>query len=170
MRGMECLKLMSNRVVLVIEDDEPKRRAVTGYLHDILESNIGVITAESLSSAIATLGSVEVALAIVDMSIPTFDSVKDRRGGGQPQGFGGADILRFIDSETVVTKSVVLTQYEEFVMPDNSRRSDHRGLEEALRSELDARFFGVIHYTGPHGLWRQSLREVLVKVHLLVEK
>lgn len=158
---------MSSRIVLVIEDDEPKQRSIVGFLADVLPQDIEIKTAESLASAVAVLTSQEVTFAVVDMSIPTFDFVKDRRGGGQPQGFGGADILRFIDSETTSTKSIVLTQYEEFVLPRDGKRRDPRGLEALLRSELDERFLGVIHYTGQHGAWRQTLREVLESIRIL---
>ncbi|NHL00500.1 hypothetical protein G7087_19150 [Rubrivivax benzoatilyticus] len=159
---------MSSRIVLVIEDDEPKQRSIVGYLREVLAEDVEIKTAESLSSAIAVLSDGNVTFAVVDMSIPTFDFVKDRRGGGQPQGFGGADILRFIDSETVCTKSVVITQYEEFVLPRDGERRDPRGLEAVLRSELDDRFLGVIHYSGQHGAWRQSLCSALRRVQLLV--
>lgn len=157
----------SSRIVLVIEDDEPKQRSIVGFLQDVLPKGVEIKTAESLASAVTVLSTQEVIFAVVDMSIPTFDFVKDRRGGGQPQGFGGADVLRFIDSETTITKSVVLTQYEEFVLPRDGKRRDPEGLESMLRSELDDRFVGVIHYTGQHGAWRQALREVLENIHLL---
>lgn len=161
---------MSSLTVLVIEDDEPKQRSIVGFLRDVLPGKFEVKTAESLASAVAVLSSEEVIFAVVDMSIPTFDFIKDRRGGGQPQGFGGTDILRFIDSETSITKSVVLTQYEEFVMPADGERRDPVGLEYILRNELDDRFQGVIHYTGQHGVWRQTLREILEKIQLLEEE
>ncbi|WP_222944707.1 response regulator [Cupriavidus campinensis] len=158
---------MSKRNVLVVEDDEPKQRTIVRFLRDVLPQDVVIQTAESLASAVSVLSDIDVTFAIIDMSIPTFDFVKDRRGGGQPQGFGGADILRFIDSETTSTKSVVLTQYEEFVLPRDGRRRDPRGLEEMLRSELDSRFLGVVHYTGQHGAWQQALREILSTAHLL---
>jgi DNA-binding NarL/FixJ family response regulator len=158
---------MSNRKVLLIEDDEPKQRSIIAFLDETLPSDVEVVTAESLTSAVQILSATDVTFAIVDMSIPTFDFVKDRRGGGQPQGFGGADILRFIDSETTVTKSVVVTQYEEFILPRDGGRRDPRGLEEILRSELDHRFLGVIHYSGQHGAWRQELRDALGNAELL---
>jgi CheY-like chemotaxis protein len=158
---------MSKRTVLVIEDDEPKQRSILGFLRETLAPDVEVVSAESLASAVAALSESEITFAVVDMSIPTFDFVKDRRGGGQPQGFGGADILRFIDSETASTKSVVVTQYEEFVLPRDGERRDPRGLEDVLRSELDQRFLGVIHYSSQHGAWRQSLRDVLDGIGLL---
>lgn len=157
---------MSSRTVLVVEDDEPKQRTIVGFLREALADDVLIRTAESLSSAISALSTDAIVLAVVDMSIPTFDFVKDRRGGGQPQGFGGADILRFIDSETTSTMSVVVTQYEEFVLPQESKRRDPRGLEAALRAELDPRFLGVIHYAGQHGEWRQTLGEALKNLKL----
>lgn len=156
--------------VLVVEDDEPKQRSIVGFLAEILPAGINIKTAESLASAVAVLTDDQILLAVVDMSLPTYDLVKDRRGGGQPQGFGGADILRFIDSETTNTMSIVVTQYEEFVLSRDGPRSDPRGLESVLRSELDNRFLGVIHYTGQHGQWRQALRTVLEQVQLLETK
>ncbi len=158
--------MTTNQTLLVVEDDEPKQRSIIGFLSEIVRSNVTVVSAESLTGAIAVLSDQDVVFVVVDMSIPTFDVVKDRRGGGQPQGFGGADILRFIQSETQTTKSVVLTQYEEFVLRRGEKRKDPRGLEEALRSELDERFLGVIHYAGQHGAWRQMLKEILERLAL----
>jgi len=160
---------MSKRVVLVVEDDEPKQRSIIGYLREVLASDVEIKIAESLTSAVAVLSAEVVVLAVVDMSIPTFDFVKDRRGGGQPQGFGGADILRFIDSETTTTMSVVVTQYEEFVLPLDGLRRDPQGLEAVLRNEFDDRFLGVIHYTGQYGEWRKVLHSTLERAQL-VEK
>ena len=158
--------MTTSQTLLVVEDDEPKQRSIIGFLSEILRRDVAIVSAESLSSAVAVLSDQNVVFVVVDMSIPTFDLVKDRRGGGQPQGFGGADILRFIQSETETTKSVVLTQYEEFVLRRGENRKDPRGLEEALRSELDDRFLGVIHYAGQHGAWRQSLKEILERLAL----
>ncbi|MFJ1300081.1 hypothetical protein ACILG0_08940 [Pseudomonadota bacterium AL_CKDN230030165-1A_HGKHYDSX7] len=158
--------MTNEQTLLVVEDDEPKQRSIIGFLSEIVRSDVKIVSAESLTSAVSVLSSKEVVFVVVDMSIPTFDLVKDRRGGGQPQGFGGADILRFIQSETEVTKSVVITQYEEFVLRLGEKRKDPRGLEEALRSELDERFLGVIHYAGQHGSWRQALKEILERLAL----
>ena len=87
--------MMTDQTLLVVEDDEPKQRSIIGFLSEIVRKDIAIVSAESLTSAIAILSTQNVVFVVVDMSIPTFDLVKDRRGGGQPQGFGGADILRF---------------------------------------------------------------------------
>lgn len=145
------------KIVLLVEDDEPKKKSILEFLRDHLNPEFSIIIAESLNSAVTALTENDICFAIIDMSIPSFDLSKDRRGGGQPHGFGGADILRFIDTETSDTRSVVVTQYEEFVLPNDPKKRDPRGLEDALRKELDNRFLGVIHYSGRHGEWRNTL-------------
>ncbi len=163
------MKPMSKHTVLVVEDDEPKQRSIVGFLQSVVSTDTEISVAESLSSAISILSAGQIDFAVIDMSIPTFDLLKDRRGGGQPQGFGGADILRFIDSETTLTLSVVVTQYEEFVLPREIERKDRRGLETALRSELDDRFLGVIHYSGQQGEWRRLLLDALNRTNLVAK-
>lgn len=157
---------MTNHIVLVIEDDEPKQRSVVGMLLELLRNDVDVKVAESLSGAIEILTADPVFFAIVDMSLPTYDFVKDKRGGGTPQGYGGADILRFIDTETEETRTIVLTQYEEFVLSRDGQRRDTGGLELTLRAEMDERFLGVLHYDGQYGEWRGRLAEVLKELGL----
>lgn len=162
--------MCNEKVVLIIEDDKPKQNSIFLFLRSILTPDIQIISVESLSSAINELSNRIIVLAVVDMSIPTFDIAKDRLGGGKPQGFGGADVLRFIDSETKDTYSVVLTQYEEFKLPQMSEKHDPRGLQEILEQELDERFMGVIHYNGQYGPWQTALVEVLEKINLVVDR
>lgn len=165
------LKLMNNgKTVLVIEDDKPKQKSIMSFLRSTLCDDIEIISVESLSSAIDELSTKTVILAVVDMSIPQYDIAKDRLGGGKPQGFGGADVLRFIDSETDDTYTVVLTQYEEFKLPQMEKKHDPRGLQEILKQELDERFLGVIHYTGQYGPWQTALAQVLKNLNLVANK
>lgn len=144
--------------VLIVEDEEHKVRPISAFLRELGLENI--FTAGSLSSAIAALDDHEIDLAIVDMSIPTYDFAEDWAGGGRPLGFGGADILRFIDSEMPHARSVVLTQYEE-LPSSNGVSQDLATKENELRSELGTHFLGLIHYDGQHGKWRETLVDKL---------
>ncbi|MDH0051039.1 hypothetical protein [Comamonas terrigena] len=161
---------MNNPVILVVEDDEPKQNSIVGMLRENLQENFKIEVTESLSGAIELLTGSDVVFAIIDMSLPTYDFVKDKRGGGTPQGYGGADILRFIDTETEITKTIVLTQYEEFVLSTDGQRRDTRSLEAMLRVELDDRFLGVVHYDGQQGAWRKKLLQVLIELGIEKDK
>lgn len=139
----------SNLRVLIVEDDEPKLSAVRRFLeHDFPGTE--VVCARSLSAAISQLTAGTFDLAIIDMSLPTYDFSFDKEGGGKPQGFGGEDIARFIESEAPTTRTVVLTQYEEFLK-----------LAEAMHAALGSGFLGVIHYSGLHGEWRDRLHAMV---------
>lgn len=164
------MKPMSKSVILVVEDDEPKQRSIVGVLMEHCSERFEIAVTESLTGAVEVLTTNEVAFAIVDMSLPTYDFLKDKRGGGTPQGYGGADILRFIDSETERTRTLVLTQYEEFFLSKDGQRKDTKSLEVMLRAELDNRFLGVVHYDGQHGAWRKTLMQVLIDVGIEKEK
>lgn len=159
------MKPSSEKLVLVVEDDEPKQRSLVEFLVGTLTADARVEATGSLSSAIRVLSTRPVTLAVVDMSLPTFDFATDRTGGGQPQGFGGADILRFIKSETEDTFSVVLN--EEFPSARDGVRRDLQGLEAEFTRKLGERFLGVIHYAGQHGEWKAVLKDILVKVDLV---
>lgn len=157
---------MNKFTILVVEDDEPKLRAITQFISDgFPEAHMEV--AQSLTAAIDILATEKINLAIVDMSLPTYDFASDRAGGGRPQGFGGADILRFIECESTHTRSVVLTQYEEFPEPGRQIYRTLGELSSELHNELSDKFLGIIHYAGKHGDWRPQL-EILI--HKLEEE
>ena len=147
--------------VLVVEDDGPKMQAVEQFFAEEFPT-LSVITAQSLTSAIAQLAERHVDFAVVDMSIPTYDFAADRAGGGLPQGYGGEDILLFIHSEELSTHSVVLTQYAEFRDKGTRDAKSLRQLEASLRESLDERFLGVIYYSGQHGEWRMHMKETIL--------
>lgn len=154
------MKPTNNPIVLVIEDDEPKLQAVQVFLQESIP-NTNLEIATSLSSAIRLLSTHPVTLAVIDMSLPTYDVSKDRTGG-QPQGFGGNDILRFIEAKSPSTYSVVLTQYEEFPSDKDGGRKDLHALKEELHQKFGSRFLDVIYYSGQLGDWRDALLAALI--------
>ena len=99
--------------VLLIEDDDYKLSAVSEFIQaEWPEALVGC--ARSLNSAIAEVVSRPYHLAIVDMSLPTYDLLASKHGSGTPQGYAGEDILRFIEAESPATCTIVLTQLSVF--------------------------------------------------------
>lgn len=150
--------------LLIVEDDEPKQQSIISFLKEFYDNKFEFILANSLSSAITALSTHKIDFAIIDMSLPTYDMKKDKRGGGSPLGFGGTDVLRFIESESEHTLSVVLTQFEEFKLMNNQDVLDIKGLEATLKLEFEDNFFGVIHYAGRNGDWQIAIQKILDKV------
>lgn len=149
-----------NMKVLVVEDDEPKLRAIKRFFGENYKQ-YSIAEAKSLTSAIALLDSEPFSLAVVDMSLPTYDISAATMGGGAPQGFGGEDVLRFISAVCPDTLMLVITQYEEF--PD-SGAGGVRSLAEigsSLAEDIGEGFLGAIHYSGQHGDWQIMMKDVI---------
>ncbi len=151
---------ISRSAVLIVEDDEPKLRAITDFLRQEFLA-VDIAEARSLSSAISLLSLRRFTAAIVDMSLPTYEVARDRAGGGQPQGFGGEDVLRFIEAEQPTCRSIVLTQYEEFTDKEGQKLS-LSDVRRQLSDSVSPPILGVVYYSGPSGEWRKTVRELLV--------
>ena len=146
--------------VLVVEDDEPKLAAIEKLVREEMPG-ADIRSARSLTSAVSALTEMEVDLAVIDMSLPTYDFSTDKAGGGLPQKFGGEDVLRFIESERPETLTVVVTQYEEFSDSKGRGTRSLSDLRESLGRLMGSRFLGVVHYSGQQGEWRANLREII---------
>lgn len=152
--------------ILIVEDDEPKLDAVRRFLSDKYP-NVALFVAQSLTSGVESLSDNLIDLAIIDMSIPTYDFSRDRAGGGRPEGFGGEDIARFLESESPTTRYVILTQYEEFSAEYTGTRS-LADVRKHLQQTLSENFLGVIHYSGQLGDWRMAMEEVIDRVRNMI--
>lgn len=149
---------------LIVEDDEPKLSAVVAMLQEI-DGTAHILVAGSVASAIKTIESNTVNLAIIDMSLPTFDILNDINGGGRPQGFGGRDILRFLESEQPEALCVVLTQYEEFNVDISYGNSQNlQSISGELSKEFGDSLLDVIYYSGRRGDWRDKLKNIIHKL------
>ena len=151
--------------ILVVEDDDHKLRAIHGFLRERFP-NASTHVARSLTSALSVVARQRIDVALVDMSLPTFDFAIDKSGGGDPQGFGGTEILRFIEAEAPDTRAMVLTQHNEFQTRDGSTKSLD-DLKAELREEFGDWFIGLSFYSGQSGEWRLDVERTIQ--HLLNE-
>jgi CheY-like chemotaxis protein len=149
--------------LLLVEDDSPKRKAIEQLVMEQVP-NSSMVSVHSLSTAINAIENNAFDIAIVDMSLPTYDFALDKEGGGQPEGFGGSEILRFIESESPGTGCIIITQYQEF--SDKSAGTSKRieELVEELTVEFKQILFGVFHYSGQRGSWREELKRALITI------
>lgn len=154
---------LNNSRILVVEDDEPKLRAVLNLLADLNFLPSDIATATSVASALDCISSGAVKFAIIDMSLPAFDFTKDVSGGGQPQGTGGRDILKFLEDESPAAKAVVLTQYQEFDMGRSfvaPQKLDD--FVRQLKVDFPSILLDVVSYSGQRGDWRESLKRMIL--------
>lgn len=154
------MTLSSSRSVLIVEDDEPKLRAISRFFEQNFE-RWEVTEARSLSSAIAGISGNCFDIAIIDMSLPTYDMNDSTMGGGTPQGFGGEDIIRFISTTAPDTWMIVVTQYDVFQDEEGEGSRSLSEIDESLSAEIGSKFLGVVFYSGQYGDWQISLLDML---------
>jgi CheY-like chemotaxis protein len=149
---------------LVVEDDEPKLNAIVSA---VLEADpiAKIHTCGSVASAVNLISKERVDIAVLDMSLPAFDLATDLGDAGRPQDFGGQDILRFLEDTQENTRSVIITQYEEFA--SDSFLSGSRSLS-AISKELESEFpntlIAVLYYSGRRGPWREKIRNIIFEM------
>lgn len=145
---------MSLRILLV-EDDENKRSEVRSFLEG-LGLEIHITEARSHQSALRCLQSETFDRIIMDMTMPTFDISPGERGG-DPQAYGGQDLLRFIKRRKVTTPVVVLSMFDRFGEGENLQTLQE--LDDRLRQEHISQYKGVVYYNVADESWKESLAE-----------
>ncbi|TPW26490.1 response regulator [Martelella alba] len=150
--------------ILLVEDEAPKREHIERLLRD-LRCSVEIVTARSVNSALDALESAEPDLMLLDMSLPTFDA-GDRENGGRPQGFGGAEILRFMQMAGISCPVVILTGYEGFAR-EGGTTVDLDQLRQEWVHEFEGTLSSVLHYNSTYDEWKITLTATLNKLGLL---
>lgn len=159
------MHISSNFRMLVVEDDEPKLRAIINLLAELNIDSVNISIATSVASALDCISFSRVDFAIIDMSLPAFDFARDISGGGQPQGTGGRDILRFLEDECPDAKAIVLTQYQEFDLGRSF--TEPQKLDDFIRHlkfDFPSILLEVVFYSGQRGEWKTVLKDVIASL------
>lgn len=149
--------------VLLVEDEDPKRRHLCGYLRQLLPG-LELGEARSVRSALLSLETRVPDLMILDMSLPTFD-IGPSEGGGRPQGFGGLELMRNMALEDIECPVVVVTGYEAF-----AKAGGQVGLEslgDEIRASHPKIFKGLLHFNSAYGDWQAGLARVCQQLGIL---
>jgi len=139
--------------VLVVEDEDPKRANILASLTKQFPESEPVV-ARSVSSAIKTLRETVPDLILLDMSLPTFD-IGPKESGGRPQGFGGIEVLRYIDRFDLAVPVVVVTAYEAFAK--DGEQIDLNILSGQLAEAHPTNFRGIVYYNSVFETWQEEL-------------
>jgi len=92
------------------------------------------------------------------MSLPTFD-IGPGEPGGRPQGFGGIEVLRYIDRFGLLVPVIVVTAYEAFAR--EGRQIDLDSLKSQLKTAHPRTFRGVVFYNSLLGAWSEELARAI---------
>src|SRR5690242_9765977 len=98
--------------VLVIEDDDEKRKRIVELISERL-GDAHLEQARSMQSGLRRILRDDVDVAVIDMTMPSFDITLDE-DGGRPQAYAGRELLRHMSENDIRTFAIVVTQFEKF--------------------------------------------------------
>ncbi|HFG2126878.1 TPA: hypothetical protein ACGF4W_001743 [Vibrio cholerae] len=159
---------MSRRSILIIEDEDPKRRHIEEHIKSHLDDvSLDVIFLHSVSSSLDYLDNNEPELIILDMSLPTYD-ISDIEGGGRPQGFGGVEILRHLKMSGSSCPTLVLTGYEAFMREEGLVELSQ--ISDELKGEFGTFLIDVLYYNSAYSEWKNRISVTLKSLGLFNKK
>tara|TARA_R110002049_G_scaffold87343_1_gene221445 strand:- start:34 stop:504 length:471 start_codon:yes stop_codon:yes gene_type:complete len=139
-------------LLLIVEDEDQKLRHLEDQSHKFFD-DIDIETSRSVNSACEFLDHREPDLIILDMSLPTFD-VSSSEGGGRPQGFGGVEVLRYLDFIGTKCSVIVITGYEAF--PKGDGQINLIDLEASIAEEFPELVSSVIRFNSAFDTWKEE--------------
>lgn len=153
---------MDRRIVLIIEDEAPKRKHIKEYINSHKNgAYIDIVCCGSVSSALDFLDDNEPNFIILDMSLPTYE-ISDTESGGRPQGFGGLEILRYLKMSGLNCPTLVLTGYEAFMREEGLVELSQ--ISEELKSEFGTFLKDVLYYNSAYSEWKNKMTTTLNNV------
>jgi CheY-like chemotaxis protein len=147
--------------ILIIEDDENKRKQLEGFLTGIV-SECSIDICESYNSGLRSVLSNEVPdIVVLDMTMPTYDIGLDE-DGGRPQHYAGRAILRQMKRHAVTIPVVVVTQFD--IFGEGEERMTREELDAQLRRDHSDVYLGTVYYNAAVDGWKNSLGSIILTV------
>lgn len=145
--------------ILIVEDDSNKRKRlvelVCAVVHEATVDERG-----SYQSGLAAALAANYDLLILDMSMPTYDSMSGTTGNHRR--FAGRDIIRELYRRRRVTRAIVVTQFETFGEGRNRRTLDE--LDRELADNYSAIYDSTVYYHAAQSDWREALGSKVAEV------
>lgn len=144
--------------ILIVEDDELKKKRLQTFVAD-LDFKVDVTYARSYKTGLRSLINGTFQLAILDMTLPTYD-VEPGDDGGRPLSLGGRELLRQIKRRSINLSAVIVTGFDTF--GEGVETFTLAQLEEDLRRDFSENYIGCVYFDGTTDEWEGQLREYLV--------
>jgi len=149
--------------ILIVEDELAKLEDLQDFFSS-RHSEYAIDTARSVRSAVDALRHEEVfSLIVLDMSLPTFDITLTETGGA-PKGFGGLEVLRYMQKSEITSPVVVVTAFEAFSQGDRIINLDD--MRASLLEEFPEMFYGAVYYNVVYNSWLDELQSIVANVGL----
>lgn len=142
--------------ILIVEDEVPKSTQIELFLRALCVP-MDIKTVRSVNSALDSLDEGMPDLILLDMSLPTIDvDIPKKESGGRAQGFGGIEVLRYMNFAGLLCPTIVVTGYEVFPREDGDIGFSE--LRDELIDEFPNIIQGVLHYNSTYETWKNDLK------------
>jgi len=141
--------------VLLVEDDEPKRRQIVELFSP--DKTIELTCAASLNEAVKQVDSQAFDKIILDMSLPTLNSGNRANASGQQQDLGGKQFLTYLWELSIQTEVFLVTQLSSF-RSENGDLISLEQLDQMLRKEFKGIYKGYAYFHHSTDDWAQKLK------------
>ena len=137
--------------ILLIEDDENKIKQIQEFLvSEYGEKNIEV--RKSYQSGLKTILNEYFDFVLLDMSMPVFDKSLNETGG-EFMKFAGEDIIKEMDRNDRIYKTIIVTQYEDF---GEKTLTD---IKNFMRENFKHIYIGTVFYSASETNWKSELEK-----------
>lgn len=143
--------------VLLIEDDINKTKQLVEFLNGLPEvEKLDVQRSYQSGLKAAILGSAD--LIVLDMTLPRYD-VSPTEKGGRTRAYAGRELLGQLVRKKVLSRVVVVTQFDNFKEGRDAMSLDQLAAELARR--FPGIYLGTIFYQSGQSGWREELMRIV---------
>lgn len=147
---------MSIMNILLVEDGDYKSKRVFDFIKYEFP-DVEITIRKSYSSALKELTSNTFNLAIIDLSLPTFDS-DNGEDGGEFRAYGGLDIAKQMKRRKISLPFLFLTQYSSFSNDGTSLKINDI---QTIANNEHVNFLGCIYYEHSNSKWQTELKDII---------
>ncbi|MGK0254968.1 MAG: CheY-like chemotaxis protein [Mariniflexile sp.] len=144
--------------ILLVEDDEYKIDLIVPFIKSKI-LDVDLTFAVSVKSAKKALDNDnEIHVVLLDMTLPTFDMTAGS-SGGRPQGFGGLEVLRYMEMVEDSRPVIIVTQFQSFDTDEGTK--DISYLNDLLEKEGFENFKGIVPFSSSTESWKDELIKLI---------
>ncbi|MFT5297676.1 MAG: CheY-like chemotaxis protein [Colwellia sp.] len=144
--------------ILLVEDDEYKIDLIVPFIKSMI-LDVDLTFAASVKSAKKELDNDnEIHVVLLDMTLPTFDMTAGS-SGGRPQGFGGLEVLRYMEMVEDSRPVIIVTQFQSFDTDEGTK--DISYLNDLLEKEGFENFKGIVPFSSSTESWKDELIKLI---------
>lgn len=143
--------------ILVIEDDDNKRKQLVNFLAQQF-SDVAVTETRSYQGGLKELLRGRYDHVFLDMTMPTFDK-SPSDSGGRLRPLAGKDILAQLKHRQIRQNVIVFTQFE--ILGEGEQQVTLSELDNDLRAEYPENYKTIIYYDAAQDEWKLRVLDAI---------